>query len=74
MWRLGVHERLCSYWGPYSLIVVVYYVALRTPTKGEPLGTDKRNIRESQRVKGLGSKLSPKEFKEDENNFWVHDL
>ena len=40
----------------------LYYVALRTPTKGEPLGTYNRSIRESQRVKGLRSKLSPKEF------------
>ena len=37
------------------------YVALRTPTKGQPLGTYSRNIKESQRVKGLRSKLSPKE-------------
>ena len=37
------------------------YMALRTPTKGQPLITYHRNIRESQRVKGLRSKLSPKE-------------
>ena len=38
-----------------------HYLALRTPTKGEPLPTYDRNTRESQRVKGLGSKLSPEE-------------
>ena len=37
------------------------YVALGTPTKGYPLGAYNRNIRESQRVKSLRSKLSPKE-------------
>ena len=37
------------------------YVALRSPTKGKALGTYSRNIREGQRVKGLRSKLSPKE-------------
>ena len=37
------------------------YVALRTPTKGSPLGSYNRNKRESQRVNGLRSKLSPKE-------------
>ena len=36
-------------------------MALKTPTKGKPLGTYKRSIRESPRVKGLRSKLSPKE-------------
>ena len=37
-------------------------MALGTPTKGKPLGTYNGNIRESQRVKGLRSKLSPKEI------------
>ena len=37
------------------------YVALRTPTKGEPPGIYDRNLKESQRVKGLRFKLSPKE-------------
>ena len=36
-------------------------MALRTPTKGSPSITYNKNIRESQRVKGLRSKLSPKE-------------
>ena len=36
-------------------------MALRTPTKGQPLGTYNRSTEESQRVKGLRSKLSPKE-------------
>ena len=38
-------------------------MALRTPTKGEPLITYNRKIRESQRVKGLRSKLSRKELR-----------
>ena len=38
------------------------YVALRTPTKGSPLGTYNWNMREPQKVKGLRSKLLvPKE-------------
>ena len=36
-------------------------MALRTVTEGWPLGPYNRSIRESQRVKGLRSKLSPKE-------------
>ena len=40
----------------------IYYMALRTPTRGSLIGTYNRNIRESQRVKGLRSKLSPKEY------------
>ena len=39
-------------------------MALRTPTKGSPLGTYNRNIRESQRVKG-----SPKEGSKDLRTF-----
>ena len=34
--------------------------ALRTSTKGSPLGTYNRSIRESQSVEGLRSRLSPK--------------
>ena len=41
--------------------VFQYHAALRTPTEGKPLGTCNRSIRESRRVKGLRSKLSPKE-------------
>ena len=37
-------------------------MTLRTPTKGEPLGTHNRSIRELQRVKGLRSKLRFKEI------------
>ena len=40
---------------------LLIYVALRTLTEGELLGTYNRSIREAQRVKGLRSKLSPKE-------------
>ena len=47
-------------------------MALRTPTKGKPLGTFNRNIRESQRVQGLRSKLSPKEGCKPQNE--VHQL
>ena len=36
-------------------------MALRTPARGKPLVAHNRNIRESQRVEGLRSKLSPKE-------------
>ena len=38
-----------------------FYVALRTPTKGQPLGTYNWTIKESQHVKGLRSKLNPEE-------------
>ena len=36
-------------------------MALRTPTKGQPLVTYTKNIAQSPRVQGLRSKLSPKE-------------
>ena len=39
-------------------------MALKTPTKGLPLGTYNRSISESQRVKGLRSKLGRKEADE----------
>ena len=42
------------------------YVVLRTPTKGYHSGTYDRRIRESQRAKGLRSKLSP-----EEGSSWV---
>ena len=42
-------------------------MALRTPCKGCPLGTYNRSIRESQRVQGLRSKLSPKELSKEDN-------
>ena len=35
-------------------------MALRTPTKGLSLSTYNRNMRESQNVQGLRSKLSPR--------------
>ena len=38
-----------------------YYAALRTPTKGLPLGTYNGSVKESPKVKGLRSKQSPKE-------------
>ena len=41
-------------------------MALRTPIKGQPLGTYIRKIRESQRAKGLRSKLGPTEGSEPE--------
>ena len=44
-----------------SILTPCNYLALRTPTKGQPVGTYTRTIRESQRVEGLRSKLSPKE-------------
>ena len=36
-------------------------MARRTPTKGSQLGIYQRNMTEFQRLKGLRSKLSPKE-------------
>ena len=39
-------------------------MALRTPTKGQPLGTYNRSTRESHRVQGLRSKLSLKKRSE----------
>ena len=43
------------------------YVALRTRTKGCHLGTYNRSIGESQKNKGLKSKLDPKESFEAED-------
>ena len=58
---LGLHVSPSSGCNVYKNWGTHYYVALRTPTKGKPLGTYKRNMRESQGVKGLRSKLCPKE-------------
>ena len=41
---------------------MIFYVALRMPTTGDPLGTYNRNRRESERVEGLRSKLGPKQY------------
>ena len=46
-------------------IGLTIYVAVRTPTKDEPLGTKNRSIRESQRGKSLRSEASPEDLYRD---------
>ena len=59
---LGLGAWASKVWS--AILPALYtHVALRTPRKGSPLSTSNRSIlRESQRVKGLKSKLSPKEL------------
>ena len=45
---LGTWGTIVLVAAPSSLLSI--YVALRTPTKGEPVGTCNRSIRKSQRI------------------------
>ena len=60
------------------LLRLLNCVALRIPTKGQPVGTYNGNVGESHTVKGLRSKLSPKEsrgvgFYPPQRNMGLHE-